>query len=33
MFGDTMDGTWYFSLMRDAANIADFRKTILFGQW
>jgi nitrite reductase (NADH) large subunit len=32
MFGDTLDGTWYFSLMRDAANIADFRKTILFGQ-
>ncbi len=32
MFGDTMDGTWYFSLMRDASNIADFRKTILFGQ-
>ncbi|MDT8283735.1 MAG: FAD-dependent oxidoreductase, partial [Gammaproteobacteria bacterium] len=32
MFGDTMDGTWYFSLMRDAINIADFRKTILFGQ-
>ncbi len=32
MFGDTMDGTWYFSLMRDAANVADFRKTILFGQ-
>jgi nitrite reductase (NADH) large subunit len=27
-----MDGTWYFSLMRDATNIADFRKTILFGQ-
>ncbi|VAW52827.1 Nitrite reductase [NAD(P)H] large subunit [hydrothermal vent metagenome] len=32
MFGDTLDGTWYFSLMRDASNIADFRKTILFGQ-
>jgi len=32
MFGDTMDGTWYFSLMRDGTNIADFRKTILFGQ-
>ncbi len=32
MYGDTMDGTWYFSLMRDGANIADFRKTILFGQ-
>jgi len=32
MYGDTMDGTWYFSLMRDKTNIADFRKTILFGQ-
>ena len=32
MYGDTMDGTWYFSLMRDGTNIADFRKTILFGQ-
>ena len=32
MFGDTMDGTWYYSLMRDGTNIADFRKTILFGQ-
>jgi len=32
LYGDTMDGTWYFSLMRDASNIADFRKTLLFGQ-
>ena len=32
MFGDTMDGTWYFQLMRERTNIADFRKTILFGQ-
>jgi len=32
MVGDTMDGTWYFQLMREKTNIADFRKTILFGQ-
>ena len=32
MYGDTMDGTWYFQMMREKTNIADFRKTILFGQ-
>jgi len=32
LFGDTIDGSWYFSLMREGTNIADFRKTILFGQ-
>ncbi len=32
LFGDTMDGTWYFQLMRDGTNIADFRRTIMFGQ-
>lgn len=32
LYGDTMDGTWYFQLMRDGTNIADFRSTILFGQ-
>ena len=32
MYGDTMDGTWYFQLMREKTNIADFRKSILFGQ-
>lgn len=32
LFGDTMDGTWYFQLMRDQTNIADFRRTIMFGQ-
>ena len=32
LYGDTMDGSWYFSLMRDGTNISDFRKTILFGQ-
>ena len=32
LYGDTIDGTWYFQLMREDTNIADFRKTILFGQ-
>jgi nitrite reductase (NADH) large subunit len=32
LYGDTMDGTWYFQLMREDTSIADFRKTILFGQ-
>lgn len=32
MYGDTVDGTWYFDLLRDQTNITDFRKTILFGQ-
>jgi len=32
LYGDTMDGTWYFQLMREGTSIADFRKTILFGQ-
>jgi nitrite reductase (NADH) large subunit len=32
LYGDTMDGSWYFQLMRDGADISDFRSTILFGQ-
>lgn len=32
LYGETMDGTWYFQLMREGTNIADFRRTILFGQ-
>jgi nitrite reductase (NADH) large subunit len=32
LYGDTIDGTWYFQLMREATRITDFRKTILFGQ-
>ncbi len=32
LYGDTMDGSWYFQLMRDRADISDFRPTILFGQ-
>jgi nitrite reductase (NADH) large subunit len=32
MYGDTIDGTWYFQLLREGTNISDFRNTILFGQ-
>ncbi|MGD8925933.1 MAG: nitrite reductase large subunit NirB [Thioalkalispiraceae bacterium] len=32
MYGDTIDGTWYFDLMRDMTDITDFRSSILFGQ-
>jgi len=32
MFGDAADGNWYFDLMRQAAEVADIRDTIVFGQ-
>lgn len=32
MYGDTLDGTWYFQLLREATDISAFRNTILFGQ-
>ncbi|MCU7841665.1 MAG: nitrite reductase large subunit NirB [Candidatus Thiodiazotropha sp. (ex Troendleina suluensis)] len=32
MYGDTMDGTWYFQMMREGTDISEFRSTILFGQ-
>nr|MBS0019667.1 NAD(P)/FAD-dependent oxidoreductase [Gammaproteobacteria bacterium] len=32
LYGDTMDGSWYFQLMRDQACIADIRENLLFGQ-
>jgi nitrite reductase (NADH) large subunit len=32
IYGDTIDGTWYFDLLREGTDIAQFRKTILFGQ-
>ncbi len=32
MYGDTLDGTWYFELMRDGTDISDLRPTLLFGQ-
>src|SRR5690606_6250813 len=32
LYGDTLDGAWYFQLMRDGTSIADFRENVLFGQ-
>ncbi len=32
MYGDTMDGTWYFQLLREGTDISSLRSTILFGQ-
>jgi nitrite reductase (NADH) large subunit len=32
MYGDTIDGAWYFQLMREGTDISSFRKSILFGQ-
>jgi nitrite reductase (NADH) large subunit len=31
MYGDTVDGAWYFQLMRENTDISDFRDTVLFG--
>ena len=32
MYGDTLDGSWYFKLLREGTDISAFRNTILFGQ-
>lgn len=32
LYGDTMDGSWYFQLLREGTDISAFRGTILFGQ-
>lgn len=32
MYGDTLDGTWYFELMRDGTDISGLRENLLFGQ-
>jgi nitrite reductase (NADH) large subunit len=32
LYGDTVDGAWYFQLMREGADISAFREHILFGQ-
>jgi len=32
LYGDTLDGSWYFQLMKDENNIADMRDRLLFGQ-
>lgn len=32
LYGDTIDGSWYFQLMKDEQNIQDMRDRLLFGQ-
>ncbi|MDH5632231.1 MAG: nitrite reductase large subunit NirB [Gammaproteobacteria bacterium] len=32
MYGDTLDASWYFQMMREMTDVAAFRRTILFGQ-
>ena len=32
MYGDTMDGAWYFQLMRDGTDVTDMRARLLYGQ-
>jgi nitrite reductase (NADH) large subunit len=32
LYGDTVDGAWYFQLTREGTAIADFRENLLFGQ-
>jgi nitrite reductase (NADH) large subunit len=32
LFGDAVDGGWYFDLMRSGADVSDVRETLVFGQ-
>jgi nitrite reductase (NADH) large subunit len=32
LYGDTIDGAWYFQLMRDGTDISELREQLLFGQ-
>jgi len=32
LYGDTVDGSWYFQLMRDAKNITEVRDHLMFGE-
>jgi nitrite reductase (NADH) large subunit len=32
LYGDTVDGAWYFQLLRDAQNVSDIRDHLMFGQ-
>jgi nitrite reductase (NADH) large subunit len=32
LYGDTVDGSWYFQLLRDKQNIAEIRDHLMFGQ-
>ena len=32
LYGDAIDGNWYFDLMRDGTDVADLREHLIFGQ-
>jgi nitrite reductase (NADH) large subunit len=32
LFGDAVDGNWYFDLMRAGTSVAEIRETLIFGQ-
>jgi nitrite reductase (NADH) large subunit len=32
MYGDTVDGSWYFKLLRDGRSISDIRDKLMFGE-
>ncbi|WP_310388882.1 nitrite reductase large subunit NirB, partial [Roseateles sp.] len=32
LYGDTVDGSWYFKLLRDGRSVADIRTKLLFGE-
>jgi len=32
LYGDTLDGAWYFELMRDGTDVSDYREKLLFGR-
>jgi len=32
LYGDTVDGAWYFSLLREGRKISDIRESLMFGQ-
>ena len=32
LYGDTTDGSWYFDLLKTAADISDIREALIFGQ-
>ncbi len=32
LYGDTVDGAWYFQLMKDGTDVSEMRDTLMFGQ-
>lgn len=32
LYGDTVDGSWYFKLLRDGRNVSDLRDKLMFGE-